>query len=43
MTFDDGWDEYLVSKFSKKFITTDWFDKYEEAYENRIQMENESP
>lgn len=43
MMFDDGTDESLVAKFKAKFITDEWFDKYEENYENRVQLENESP
>lgn len=43
MKFDDGTDASMVAKFSKKFITAEWFEKYEEAYENRVQGENESP
>lgn len=43
MAFDDGSEESLVSRFSRKFITSEWFDKYEEAYEDRVQLNTESP
>lgn len=43
MAFDDGSEDSLVSRFSKKFITAEWFDKYEEAYEDRVQLYAKSP
>ncbi|KAG2211909.1 hypothetical protein INT47_004596 [Mucor saturninus] len=35
MKFDDGSDDCLVNKFTAKFVTAEWFAKYEEAYEDR--------
>ncbi|KAI7893623.1 uncharacterized protein EV154DRAFT_477476 [Mucor mucedo] len=43
MKFDDGTSACLVKQFSAKFITAEWFEKYEEAYEDRVQLKSESP